>query len=189
MLGDAPLRWFFVVSWSDWSLNFRTFSDQSQIGLSSNSLSKLIRILLWYDYLFGMLPFWHDSLNAHCFQASVVSISFGTFPDTPLIPLSWNLVRTPIRDSDWSRSTEFTPSGLWFVKQFPRILKQTYDWIELEFDEQIHLGVPSTFDCTPLNFHRYLVFDWWISFCADKSLIGLSSNLVDQFSRSCFIES
>ena len=81
-------------------------------------------------------------------------------------------------------------AGLWFIKQFPCVCRQTADQIELRYGGPTPYITPPTippqglinFGHVLLNFNHFLASDWWNSFqtFAEKLLIWLRSNWGDQ---------
>ena len=167
--GHAPLNSRCLLA-SDWLSSLRACAHKPLIRFSSSLVGQLIMGL-----------FRPDQLLVSLHRAVVVSwpSSFHTFTDKQLISMGSNSMGQLIMGlvNFWWRSTEFPPfCGLWLVEQFPRICRQTVDWIGLKFGGPLYHGLPPvwlTFGHAPLNpnsaylplwLHLQLgtCIDWWL---------------------------
>ena len=108
----------------------------------------LIELRLDEQTYWGPSPAWltfgHAPLNFHCFlplNGQAVSGNFQIHHWSDWDQIWWTnlLWACPGLINFWPCSTQFPLfPGLWLVKQFPYICRQTPDWIELKFGGQTH---------------------------------------------------
>ena len=148
----------------------------------------------WTHY--GTLQAWltvgHALLISSLFQASDWSSSFRACTDKPLKRLSTNLVDELImallRPDYLLVMLRWIPVILWLliVQQFLHICRQRADQIELKFGRPTNYGAPLAWPTYGHALLNSLLFPghWLVKQCfctfADKLLVGLSSNLVDE---------